>query len=29
MAPCQIYVAGTQASRPAVLYPRKARNRLA
>ena len=28
MAPVKLYVAGTKASRPAVLYPRKARNRL-
>ena len=28
MAPVKFYVAGTQASRPAVLYPKKATNRL-
>ena len=29
MAPVKFYIAGTQVSHPAVLYPRKARNRLA
>ena len=28
MAPVKFYVAGTQVSQPAVLYPRKARNRV-
>ena len=28
LIPVKFYIAGTQASSPAVLYPRKARNRL-